>query len=224
MTNLNTAVGMNKYCGPAVLSILTGKSTDECARVISSINGQYRVEGVLLTDLLRAADKLGFDQRPMPTGSNLYGTLVMHSNREGMYIFTLPNHFACIEVKDKKIYFCDNHTKEPMPAAGSARLMQKVLSVHKVEKRPDVVIPPKPPKEPDPEVSEELATPRIHILKGGTLEIDEARGVIYFHDADGVTVLRICHLPKPIPDPYDRPDGDTLLDITFGIGTSWGRK
>jgi hypothetical protein len=39
-----------------------------------------------------------------------------------------------------------------------------------------------------------------------------------------VTILRICHLPKPIPDPYDRPDGDTLLDITFGIGTSWGKK
>lgn len=31
--------GMNKYCGPAVLFILTGKDTDECASVISAVNG-----------------------------------------------------------------------------------------------------------------------------------------------------------------------------------------
>lgn len=222
MTNLNAVnIGQNKYCGPAVLSILTGKSTDECARVISSINGQYRVEGVLLNDLLRAADRLGFDQRSMPVGNSLYGTLVMHSNNDGMYIFTLPNHYVCIEVKNKKIYFCDNHTKEPMPAGSSARMLQKVLSVHQVIKRPDVVIPPKPVV-PNPEpVKKEK--PLTHILKGGTLEIDERRGVIYFHDADGITVLRICHLPKPIPDPYDN-NGDNLLDITHMIGASWKDK
>lgn len=222
MTKLNAVnIGMNKFCGPAVLSILTGKSTDECARVISSINGQYRVEGVLLTDLLRAADKLGFDQVPKPSGNSLYSTLVMHSGNDGMYIFTLPNHYVCIEVKNKAIYFCDNHTKEPMPAASSARLLQKVLSVHQVIKRPEVVIPPRPPA-PKPEPVEERK-PTTHLLRGGTLEIDERRGVIYFHDADGVTVLRICRLPAPIPDPYDN-NGDTLLDITHMIGTSWKGK
>jgi len=222
VTNLNAAnIGMNKFCGPAVLSILTGKSTDECARVISSINGQYRVEGVLLTDLLRAADKLGFDQIPRAAAGSLYGTLVMHSNNDGMYIFTLPNHYVCIEVNNKKIYFCDNHTKEPMPAASSARLLQKVLSVHQLTKRPETVIPPKP--EPKPWPTLEDSKPTTHLLKGGTLEIDENRGVIYYHDAEGVTVLRICRLPRPIPDPYDN-NGDTLLDITFGVGTSWRAK
>lgn len=141
MTKLNAVnVGMNKFCGPAVLSILTGKSTDECAFVISSINGQYRVEGVQLNDLLRAADKLGFDQQSMSVGGSLYSTLVMHSNNDGMYIVTVPNHFVCIEVNDKKIYFCDNHTKEPMPAASSARLLQRVLAVHKVTKRREPVL------------------------------------------------------------------------------------
>lgn len=33
------------------------------------------------------------------------------------------------------------------------------------------------------------------------LEIDEARGVIYVHcKKTGRTLLRICSLPKPIPD------------------------
>lgn len=140
MTKLHAvSVGMNKFCGPAVLSILTGKSTDECARVISSINGQYRVEGVQLNDLLRAADKLGFDQKAYDASGSLYMTLTRLVNDDGMYIVTVPNHFVAIEVSEKKIYFCDNHTKEPMPAASSARMLQKVLGVHKVIKRP----PPK---------------------------------------------------------------------------------
>lgn len=141
MTKLNAVnIGMNKYCGPAVLSILTGKSTDECARVISSINGQYRVEGVQLTDLLKAADKLGFTNQPKDGGSSLYTTLVKLVNDDGMYIVTVPNHFVAIEVNEKKIYFCDNHTKEPMPAASSARMLQRVLAVHKVFKKPDPVV------------------------------------------------------------------------------------
>lgn len=223
MTKLNTVnVGMNKFCGPAVLSILTGKSTDECARVISIISGNYHVTGVEIKDLLRAADRLGFDQVPCTAAGSLYGTLVMHSNNDGMYIFTLPNHFVCIEVNNRKIYFCDNHTKEPMPAASSARLLQKVLAVHKVIKRPEIVIPPKPVL-PKPEPEPVAERPLIHILRGGTLEIDEQRGVIYFHDADGTTVLRICRLPKPIPDPYNN-NGDTLLDITHMIGASWKDK
>jgi hypothetical protein len=140
MTKLNAVnIGMNKFCGPAVLSILTGKSTDECARVISSVNGQYKVEGVQLNDLLRAADKLGFDQIPISPSGSLFSTLTRLVTDDGMYIVTVPSHFIAIEVSEKKIYFCDNHTKEPMPAAASARLLQKVLAVHQVIKRREPV-------------------------------------------------------------------------------------
>lgn len=218
MTNLNKVnIGLNKYCGPAVLSILTGKSTDECAFAIGRVTGNYQVKGVFTNDLLRAADKLGFDQIAYDKSSTLYGTLVRLVNDDGMYIVSLETHFVCIEVQDKKIFFCDNHTKEPMPAASSARMMQKVMYVHKLVKRQETVIE-KPKPEPPPTLEDKK--PTVHLLRGGTLEIDESRGVIYFHDADGVTVLRICRLPKPIPDPYDN-GGDTLLDITHMVGASW---
>lgn len=57
----------------------------------------------------------------------------------------------------------------------------------------------------------------------GYLEIDEQRGVIYFHsEEDGTTKLRICRLPIPIPDPASVGG---LLDITHMFGTSWkGRE
>ena len=47
----------------------------------------------------------------------------------------------------------------------------------------------------------------------GQLEIDSERGVIYFH-YKGITRLRICSLPRPIPL-------DAMLDITHMRGTSW---
>ena len=57
----------------------------------------------------------------------------------------------------------------------------------------------------------------------GELEIDVDRGVIYFHADDdtvdymkwgGVTLLRICNLPTPIPE--------ECLDVTHLQGQSWG--
>ena len=58
----------------------------------------------------------------------------------------------------------------------------------------------------------------------GVLEIDHDRGVIYFHLSDinevtkrgVVTPLRICSLPKPIPEIQERQ-----LDITHMVGCDW---
>ncbi len=147
MTNLNAAkLGMNRFCGPAVLSILTGKSSDECALVISKINGNYNVTGVNINHLLQALDKLGFDQIHIKTveGASLYRTLIQLALIDGMYVLWIGNHYVCVEVTAKKIYFCDNHTKEPIPAESSAHLGMKVVNVYRVIEREK----PKPKPEP----------------------------------------------------------------------------
>ncbi len=143
MTSLNSAnLGQNKYCGPAVLSILTGKSSDECADVIRSINGQYHVTGVDINTMLKALGKLGFNYLKITTaeGASLYRTLTHMSCVDGIYVIWVANHYVVVEVVKGKIYFCDNHTKEPIPAASSARLHQKVVSAYLVIKREE----PKP--------------------------------------------------------------------------------
>ena len=44
----------------------------------------------------------------------------------------------------------------------------------------------------------------------GQLEIDHDRGVIYFHSGTlGITLLRICRLPTPIPK-------GSMIDIAYG--------
>lgn len=58
----------------------------------------------------------------------------------------------------------------------------------------------------------------------GQLEIDHDRGVIYFHTSDpemaekfqGITLLRICNLPKPIPE--------RAIDITHMVGVDYVPK
>lgn len=53
----------------------------------------------------------------------------------------------------------------------------------------------------------------------GVLEIDQNRGVIYFHsDKTGHSPLRICQLPRPIPNPSAY---GTCLDINHMDGCSW---
>ena len=53
----------------------------------------------------------------------------------------------------------------------------------------------------------------------GELEIDEDRGVIYFHHNEtGRSLLRICRLPSPIPNPTK---GSGMLDISHLFGASW---
>lgn len=132
--------GMNKYCGPAVLSILTGKSTDECASVISAVNGKYDVRGITIDELIKAAKKLRFELKPVNTyGYSLYGSVVHLVNTSGMYLVAVPKHFVAIEVKDGVVSFCDNHTKEPINAASAARMSQKVLGIYRADKLPDPV-------------------------------------------------------------------------------------
>ena len=62
----------------------------------------------------------------------------------------------------------------------------------------------------------------MSILLNGQLEIDAERGVIYFHSKEtGATVLRICNLPKPIPE----TDAGMRrgIDITHMVGCDWER-
>ena len=139
--NMNAVnVGMNKYCGPAVLSILTGKSTDECARIIGSINGKYNITGVTTRDLLSAGNRLGFDFEQVEVANTLFGTLNRLAHRDGVYIVVVTGHFVTVQVNNSNIMLCDNHTKQPMPAAASARMMMKCESAYLVTKRRDPMV------------------------------------------------------------------------------------
>ena len=141
MTNLKDVnFGINQFCGPAVLSAFTGKTTDECAAVISIITGKMEIRGVNTHHLIKALEKLRFKvEKQRVYGYTLYAVLNYLINKDGLYLITVPRHFIAIEVKDKQVYIVDNHTKEPINAAGSSRLTQNVVEIMLVTPLPQPV-------------------------------------------------------------------------------------
>lgn len=139
MTELTNVFGLNKFCGPGVLSAFTGMSTDECARVIGQISGQRQITGVQYAHLLEVCRRLGFTTTEIPVFSRtLFGCLLNLSKNDGKYIIVVPNHYVAVEVNQHQVYLIDNHTKRPINAAASARLSQTVQKIWRVVgKTPD---------------------------------------------------------------------------------------
>lgn len=136
--------GRNQYCVPAMLSILTGKTTDECEEAIQKVTRNYGpITGVRRDDWMRVMNQLGFVMEKQPVrGYSMYGCLVaLVDNGPKHYIVAVPKHVVVIEVtEDKKIWFCDNHTKEPINAASAARLGQKVEEIFTVVPKPTPIL------------------------------------------------------------------------------------
>lgn len=163
-------MGFNKFCGPAALSILTGKNTDECADAITLVNGQYRVKGVMVHDLMKAGGILGLEFTPLLAygGRSLFFTASTLSKTDGRYLVLIPKHFIVLEVKDGNIQLCDNHTKQPIDLQNSARLMQRVEGVYRVTLKP---VPP-----PITKISSELSAEYV----GGAIMVKRT-----IHYSDG---------------------------------------
>ena len=51
----------NRYCGPAVISCVTGMNSGEAARLIRSVSGQRAVRGTYTTHVRRALEKCGIE-------------------------------------------------------------------------------------------------------------------------------------------------------------------
>ena len=134
MTSLKEVnFGINAYCGPAVLSVLTGESTDRCAAVISAVSGRQEIKAVQRAHLVEALKRLRFDAKEtIYGGSSLYGTLYRMQGDNGLYVIFVPHHVVAVEIKDGEAFICDNHTKTPLDIKQSARLTQRVELVLKV--------------------------------------------------------------------------------------------
>lgn len=141
MTSLKDVnFGINQYCGPAVLSALTGESTDRCAAVISAVSGKKEIKAVNRAHLKEALKRLRFNvEDTIFGGSSLYGTLHRMHTHDGLYIVFVSRHVVAVEVVGTEIYICDNHCKTPLDVKQSARLTQRVGGVLKVS-------PKDPPK------------------------------------------------------------------------------
>jgi hypothetical protein len=128
--------GENQYCGPAALSTITGKNTDEVSKIMYRFG--YRDKEMQIECLKRTLDFLEFDwlEETRFEDMNMISFFMLAVREDATYLVVVPKHIVAIQVKEHKIFICDNHTKTPMNAQGSARLGQRVLKVYRVTERP----------------------------------------------------------------------------------------
>ena len=134
----------NKFCGPAVISAIAGITTDEAEKMIQDIrvknhtrNALGRVTGVYAAEIRDVFQKLGWKVYDIHgvSGRSIYFLMTTMST-PGVYVFMVPGHFVAIEIADDgKRYIVDTYTKSPIKLTVSARLMQKVQAVIKLEKQ-----------------------------------------------------------------------------------------
>jgi hypothetical protein len=130
--------GTNQFCGPAVLSIITGKSVDDCAGLFAQHKGVSDVKEITYADMHAILTKLRYKFTDIATDCSLYSCMVQVSSKPGFYIVGLPKHVGALEVvSSHEIYFCDNHTKEPIRGSSSARMSQRVDKLIRVELKPE---------------------------------------------------------------------------------------
>ena len=120
--SLNRGPRDNRYCGPAVISFLTGVNTSEAARWIRTVSGQRAVYGTYQRDLLTALGRYaGIKARRVAgfAGKTLNQTFQGLDRPEGtVYLVTTTGHFqlvtdrryACGRVGEVT-YFTDERVK-----------------------------------------------------------------------------------------------------------------
>lgn len=132
----NISTAKNKFCGPAVISSITGLTTDEAEKAIQEVVGNNKpVVGVWSVDLCETFKRLGYRctyYTHLDNSGSLFYILSVLS--DGIYVLVVPGHYVCVEIDGPRRYLCDNHTRKPLMAAISARGSQRVLTVIGVEK------------------------------------------------------------------------------------------
>lgn len=134
--------GSNRFCGPSVISAITGLNTDAVVREVNKLRNKSfftPVRGMYMHELQAILTKLDSNIKTEMQGEQYKRQslfrLLFHLP-DGLYILQVPGHFILIESETKdgitKKYILDNHTKVPINLGSSARLQQEVVLVVKV--------------------------------------------------------------------------------------------
>lgn len=122
----------NKFCGPAVIAAIVGKTTGEVEQVIQQQTTRSVITYMTFSEVMSCLKYYGRLSVLSKYKSSLYSFLTTFS-QNGRYILMVPGHFIAIEIlPNGERFFLDNHTRKPINAFASARLMNPVGYILKV--------------------------------------------------------------------------------------------
>ncbi len=92
----------NRYCGPAVISCVTGMNSGEAARLIRSVSGQRAVRGTYTTHVRRALEKCGIESFRKHTTHNCTLAAWLRESKDmrttgRVFLVVAGHHFQLVE-------------------------------------------------------------------------------------------------------------------------------
>lgn len=98
----NTSSDTNRYCGPAVISAVTGMTTGEAARLIRHVSGQKRVKGSHTFHVLRALSLCNIQNVKTTVVTRPTLAQWLKSSKDvrtagRVYLIVAGNHFQLVE-------------------------------------------------------------------------------------------------------------------------------
>jgi len=107
------SVASNQFCGPAALSLITGKSVDDCVSVLKDVRQSSRaVKGVYNGEMREALSHLGYRMYVLPVrGRPTFARLLRSLKERGPeHIFLINTTSHYVVLRGRKIY--DNKNPE----------------------------------------------------------------------------------------------------------------
>lgn len=106
-------VGSSSFCGPAALSLITGRSVDDCVTVLKHIRQSARaIKGIYNTEMREALGHLGYQMHVLPVRGRPTLAQLLRSLRERgpEHIFLINTTGHYVVLRGRKIY--DNKNPE----------------------------------------------------------------------------------------------------------------
>jgi hypothetical protein len=122
---LYPAIGGNRWCGPGALAILTGKDTDETARLLREVSGKRAIFGIQQRYMLDVLHREGL--RALEIGQLAQTGPFRKFKGEacpGTYLVIITGHYVVIDTATMEV--CDNMTVYPVPLAKYRRANKRV--------------------------------------------------------------------------------------------------
>ena len=152
----NTSSDRNRYCGPAIISSLTGMTTGEAARLIRSVTGERKVTGVHTHHIIRALDLCGISflqSKRFPNKPTLAKWLkdAKESRSTGrVFLVVAGHHFQLVEGRR---YVCGRTEDIVSIKDKSVKRRCRVEEVYELKAEGKITIPdrarkPKRPSDP----------------------------------------------------------------------------
>jgi hypothetical protein len=107
------SVASNQFCGPAALSLITGRSVDDCVSVLKNVRHSSQVvKGVYNGEMREALNHLGYRMHVLPVRGRPTLARLLRSLRERgpEYIFLINTTGHYVVLRGRKIY--DNKNPE----------------------------------------------------------------------------------------------------------------